>query len=320
MVAADTGGMTTVVVGRTDGQLLLVRSLDGTRGREKGGLAVDMNRSLLFVSQQFGLGVAGVWWFGRGTAERLLELSGQIQIAAHPSAEEARPCYWAEEAARLTPLQAPNLISAEVRKAPQRRVALRVTVAVTLLLLALAGVTAGVCEVLVRRETASMRELDRRQGPLQARHAELQRIRLEMERRAQFSRVVLDDRPAPVPVWFLAYLSEAVPSDLVLTNLHVRRQEERWRVRLDGWMPSATNAALQSVARERIAEFVERLGSGPFRVSLAATGRETVEAGTLPPPRSTVEKIAVWAARPVPVGNAPSATGGNAFSIEGTLQ
>lgn len=320
LVAGDAGGMTSVVVGRADGQLLMARSLDGTRTRDKGGVAVDMSRTLLFVSQQFGVNVAGVWWFGPGTSERLAELNGQLPVAVQASPEEHRPVYWAEESARLGPAQSPNLISAEVRRAPQQRAALRVTALVALLLAAGALATAAFCEVLVRTERAAMRDLELRQAQLQSQHRELQRTHQKLERRSQWAQAVLDGRPAPVPVWFLAYLSEAVPTELVVTNLHLRQEGARWQLQLAGGMPSATNAAQAMIAGERIAEMTERLRSGPFQVSLTAGAPDPVEASEPARPKSAIEMIAVWAARPAPGATGPTAPPGAQFNLQGVLQ
>ena len=54
LLAAETGGSTTVVVGRNDGQLLLVRTLSNTWNESVEQLAVDLNRTILFFSQQYG--------------------------------------------------------------------------------------------------------------------------------------------------------------------------------------------------------------------------------------------------------------------------
>ncbi len=53
MLAAETGGATTLVICDGDGRLLLARTLQGTWNEDPAKLALDLNRTVLFVSQQF---------------------------------------------------------------------------------------------------------------------------------------------------------------------------------------------------------------------------------------------------------------------------
>src|SRR5258705_6073031 len=54
-LAAVTGGFTTLVIGRGDGQILLARTLPGTWNEDAERLALDLNRTMLFVNQQYGV-------------------------------------------------------------------------------------------------------------------------------------------------------------------------------------------------------------------------------------------------------------------------
>src|SRR6185369_5512968 len=103
-------------------------------------------------------------------------------------------------------------------KAPQRRVFARV-VAATTIIAALAGLGAAYYfERQANLEEANIKKLSQRATGLQRRLAELQAVDAEMERKKQVIHLVQGDRPPPTPAWFLGYLSEALPSDLVVTN------------------------------------------------------------------------------------------------------
>jgi hypothetical protein len=316
LLAADTASLTTIVVGRQDGQLLLARSLDTARKDGTGGLAIDLSRTLLFVSQQFGSSVGSVWLFGPGMPERLPELQPQLQVPVKLSEEARTPHYWAEEAARLPLENTPNLVSTEQRKAPQRKVLLRMTVLIALLLLATAVGTALFCEVLARSERATIRELEQRMAGLRAQHEELQRSHAQMQRRNQLAAEVLDARLAPVPFWFLGYLSEAVPPGLIVTNLVVQRSDTHWNLHLAGTRETTAPAAAPDSGANPLESLAERLRSGPFHVALGAGGGS----GAPPPdhrPKSAVESIATWAAR---LSQAPAAAPTTPLSAEFALE
>ena len=137
LLAAETGGSTTLVMGHADGQILLARTLTGNWNQDTERLAVDLNRTILFVHQQHEVATNhGVWLFGPGAAEQRQALQSQIQSPLNLSPVPFDPFYWATEALKLRPDATPNLIGLDLQKAPQRRVFARVVVASTAIIVA----------------------------------------------------------------------------------------------------------------------------------------------------------------------------------------
>jgi radical SAM/Cys-rich protein len=60
-------------------------------------------------------------------------------------------------------------------------------------------------------------------------------------------RIVSDERPPPLAGWFLGYLSDAAPEDLLLTELLVTRTNDLWSVLIAGVAQPTTNAAPAAV-------------------------------------------------------------------------
>lgn len=82
LLAAETGGSTTVVIGRPNGQLMLVRTLPNNWTESVDRLGVDLNRTILFLTQQYGSVLKdGVWLFGPGAPEQAPTLQGLMQLA-----------------------------------------------------------------------------------------------------------------------------------------------------------------------------------------------------------------------------------------------
>jgi len=85
-LAAETVGSTSLVVGRSDGQILLARTLQGTWNEEPERLALDLNRTILFANQQYpGSFTKGLWLFGTGAEDQGEALQRNLQLPIHIS-------------------------------------------------------------------------------------------------------------------------------------------------------------------------------------------------------------------------------------------
>jgi hypothetical protein len=142
--------------------------------------------------------------------------------------------------------------------------------------------------------------------------------------------LIAQDRPTPVPVWFLAYLAEALPHQLVLTNLYLRREGPHWQVRLAG-VPqglSTNSSVAASELSQQVALLTQNLTQGPFPLHLLAPDSpQTSNPNPSPNPapaeagRQTFAAMAGWAAKltPAPSPTLPSANVSTHFLVEGLL-
>src|SRR5262249_22383180 len=170
LLAAETGGSTHLVIGRSDGQILLARSLPGTWNEEPERLALDLNRTILFANQQFGSSVVqGVWLFGPGAEQQCPIVRDHIQFPVSPSPVAYDPFYWATEALKLRPEHTPNFISLAQQKAPQRRVFAKVVAASTIIVAAAALGASYYFARQARNEAANIKRLTEREVKLQSR-------------------------------------------------------------------------------------------------------------------------------------------------------
>lgn len=318
LIAADCGDRMTVVVGRKDGQLLLARSLDINRSKGISGLAIDLSRTLLFVSQQFGVAASSVWLFGPGAAERAAELQPQLQAPVHVSEESDSPAYWAIESLRLPPEYCPNLIGAELRLAPQRQALLRVTTTVSLVLLCAATSWFLYVEYLSARERSTIKRLEGELTRLQGEHLALQQAHELLAKQEATVRLVMDDRLQPVPAYFLAYIGQVIPPDLRLAEIGVKREGNLWHLRLTGSSQAITNTRPGLDISASVTALSKALASGPFHVRLAAN--------TQPPARpptaseATLGAFATWAARKTTAQSPANAVNRDRFVLEGWMK
>lgn len=269
VLCADTGGTITVLVGRGDGQIYLARTLSGGWNQNLGRFAVDLNRTLLFINQQFGVTVTSVWLFGAGAQERLAEVQPGLQVPVKVSPVGAADYHWATEVLKLPSDETANLISREIKEAPRRRFLARfAVVTVGVVVVACAGATMRLYRVTAdtQREVTRLRQ---EAAGLQSRHQDLQKLDKELLGKQELVKVLGDGRPAPLAGWFLGYLSEVVPKDLVVTNLHVKRDKSLWQFRISGLVQaSGTNSPSETVFTNAVTELERRLANGPFHARL----------------------------------------------------
>jgi len=316
MLAAQTGDATTVLVGRSDGQLLLARALAGTWATNLSALALDLRRTALFVNQQHGANVETLYLFGPGVADQLTEIQNQVGIPARVSPRSYHEDYWALEAARLSGRQSQNLISREQQMAPQRRRFAWVAGYAALLLVVLCLAAAFYLHRLRIVEERHLKDWRVQSAALQSRHRELQDRVAEMARQKELVDLVAVRRIPSVPTWLLGYLAQVVPRDLAVTNLVVRKEDDQWRLRISGMLqPGSTNHAGTALAGG-VAALTRQLADGPFHVRFDLPGSQAESAPALPagPPTG----ITNWISRL----NDPSLTSKSAgltFAIEGRM-
>ncbi len=318
LLAGETGGSTTVVVGRSDGQVLLARTLTGNWNDSAGRLAVDLNRTILFVNQQYGLAVNSVWLFGPGATEKQPEMQGQMQIPVKVSPVEHQPLYWATEAVKLSPALAPNFISLDLQKAPQRMLLSKVAAVIAAVVVIASLLVSSYLFMAARQEEKNIGDLKSKVTTKEAEHKQLQQQEADLARKRDMVKLVVDNRPAPVPGWFLGYLSEAVPNDLVVTNLQIKQEEDLWRVEITGTSQVSTKPVTPAAMSNSVALFMARLVSGPFHMRawngnapLTESAAEAKEGGA---------SFATWVAKLTSAPTPAKPAVENQFVIQGIMR
>jgi hypothetical protein len=271
LLAAETGPATMLVIGRGDGRLCLSRRLGGNWNQNPEAMAVELTRTIGFAEQQAGVTVGSVWLFGAGAATRAAAIQSLLKRPVKVSPVECAPFYWASQAGSLPGKDDGNLISSDVREAPQRRVLLTVT-GISLMVLLLASVGTAVFAGKLRRDDLqTIASLNRQIADQQQHQTDLTRQNAEADQKNEIIRVVSRERLAPVPASFISYLGDAVPDDLVLTRSRVVRTNDVWCVRLEGVAQPGAKEAQGAAADRAFAALTNRLVTGPFHVAITGS-------------------------------------------------
>jgi hypothetical protein len=259
----------------------------------------------------------GIWLFGTGAEQQLEAIRQYVQLPVEVSPVKYDPIYWARESLRLRPAQSPNLISPIQQKAPQRQAFARVVAAATIfVVLGLLGLSVY-ASYQARQEAADIQTLSQHVRRLQAHQIELQGRAVRLSHNEQTAGLVLNNRPQPVPAWFLGYLSEAVPSELVVTNLQIKRDADAWRVHLAGAYQTAIREPTPALLAQAVTVLTNRLVNGPFHLAVAPVEEQDPASGAKRPGVGT--RIGTWVANVAGgVQARPQAT--NHFALEGVMR
>jgi hypothetical protein len=315
LLVGDLVGSSAVVVGRADGQLLLGRTLAGSWNQNASRFLVDLQRTILFVNQEFGVNIGSLWLFGSGASEHLAEVQTEIGLPVQVSPVEYHELYWTRDSLLLPVETTPNLLSREDQQTPPHRLWAKLAACGTLLLVLGSLATSVYLSILVWEERGNCERLQPRVAELQARHKELQSLGQQLLAKQALVKLVSDDRLPAVAGWFLGYLGEAVPPELLLTNAHIRRQNDLWQVRLAGVPQPTTNQAPGLALSNAVALLERRLTSGPF--GFKSTNTTDFRPPAMPGPGGP--SLSNWVAR---LSAATSGRGAAAtqFAIEGVMR
>ncbi|MCL5097939.1 MAG: hypothetical protein M1608_10520 [Candidatus Omnitrophica bacterium] len=289
LLAGETEGYTSFVIGPKAGPVLLGRSLSTSWRQDPERVITEINRTILFVKQQFGQAINSAWLFGEQAESFSMAIALPMDVPGKMSPVKPRPFYWVEEGVKLGSKDAENLVSKELQRAPQRRLLLQITsLMVAVLTLASLSLSAYV-EALVRNYQRTYQNLETRETALQARKLSLERSLAELAGRKKLAQFVLEENLPPVPGWFLAYVAGGLPEQLILSELTVKRAEASWSFRLAGSILPAANPAPTNHANSNgaLEAFEAQLKQGPFHVRITRSSNQVespAKAGTPMPP------------------------------------
>ncbi len=272
LVAAEAGGATALVVGRTPRDILFVRTTLASWTTEPARVAVEVNRSVLYAKQQFAAIVDRLWLIGPAADGAKAEVEAKCGAGKAVMVRSGGPAHWLDLVVRLPARQPINLVAGYLRQKRRNRFIRRAIIAACFLATALLGLDAWNREQSWRVErahlaavAASEDAMIEERGRLIARNAEVER-----------AQAVLDElegsRLPAVPPGFVGLLATLLPREARLTDVSIRWSEtdSRWMFRADG-----TLEADEDTARTLLDGLRRQLARSPLRVRVAESVRPT---------------------------------------------
>lgn len=270
-LAAEVAGKTVLVVGTSDGEVLFDRYLgcSWAEDQEIERVGREMTRSVLFAKQQFTVAVGDVWLMGGRAEQHTEQLRQHLDAVVKTSPVHPDGFYWARAAVKLPVRDDSNFIPVEIQKAVLQQVMTGVTVAAVIaLVISVVGAVAAV-EVLIQRAQSGSQTSSTQTVSLEAEKEAWNRRFVELDRQKQFAHAVVEEWEPPLPGWFLGYLGDALPDELVLSKASLGRDDHGWAVQLVG---NAPRAMTQSAVLLQSLE--DRLKDGPYHLTITRSWRE----------------------------------------------
>jgi len=317
LLAVDTGEGNTLLIGRRGEPVFMARSLRCSWQGNPDRVASQINRSTVFLRQQFGTDISRIWLTGASAQEvaDVIQEEAGMPVDYSPAYP---PTFWAEKAAVIPPDSEANLVSRDLRLAPRRRM-MRFLAACGVILFALLSLAAfGWTEMRIASAKALVASKQAAGSAAKEEKAKLEARLAELDAKEKVAEFVGSGMLAPIPGWFSIYLAKTLPSQLSLTSIQVRRKDELsaesepvtetvWWVRIEGYAPEKAVAEDgPEPVKTAYANFTDELTKGPFHLLVAEQTKRFV-------PRAA--PIA-WSV----VGGAPSASSPNRFFVEGTIR
>ncbi|MEK7393766.1 MAG: hypothetical protein AAB214_14500, partial [Fibrobacterota bacterium] len=265
-------------------------------------LSKELNRSILFAKQQFGIAVSGLWIAvssDENTQPVLARSISDATVAKLPTSDP--PAFWLQQLVGLNPDIHDNMVPRPMRRLNERRrhleaafsVAVAIHVVFVLVLLGL--------KLIGDRSHASVQgsHLDRRMEELRAEKTELESRNLEIALLRDQTRAISSFSWDAKPGWLFGWIAAHIPNDLRLTSASIERpiDSSTWKVRLHGVAPREA-----TIASSALREFQTALQTGEPKLEISKPWHEQW--------RSNLQSGATW----------DLDSTGKPFLIEGSLR
>jgi hypothetical protein len=273
LLAAQAGAATTIMVGRPNHPLYFARTMQAAWVTDSARIAVEINRSLLYAKQQFGVAINRLWLLGDSLepacADVLTRCGADKQVTVHATG----PLDWLQAVARLSASHPVNLVAGYINRKRRLQFFRRVAVGLCWLGLTLAVLDAWSRSISWRGELARLQDLEANEAALLAERDRLVQRNATAERQHEFVRQVAGSRLEPVPARFLALIGSTLPPELSLTDFSTKWDEATngWTFRLEGQI-----AAEEETARELLGAWQKLLARSPLRAEFTDGTRAIV--------------------------------------------
>jgi len=272
LVAVEAGGVTIVLVAQVGGQILFARTILASWAAEPSRIGLEINRSLLYSNQQFGLSVERIWLLGQdnnSTSQVNAKVGAGKQITVLPTA----PIEWLQSAAKLPAQQPVNLVVGYLLKKRRNFYLRTLLLALTWGALALFGFDTWNRQQAWSQERARFTQLAAREAASTVERDQLVERNQRVAAQQAFIQQVEGDRLPPVAAKFLGYATSLLPSEIRLSDFSVKWNggNEGWSFRCEG-----TVEADEETAREIVTAWQRQLARGPLRVRFTETARAVI--------------------------------------------
>ncbi len=273
------------MAGRDNGTLLWTRHLSPAQDRDQLGERVgnEVNRTILFITQQAKLTISQIWFLGEEGSLTAGEIQPHVSTPLLPFPIKPDWKYWLWAGTTIPVTHTNNFTPTQVLQAPLRKT-FTITLAAMIGAFIILGVgMTSVIEGYLSKNRTGVENITAQILILQKDQERWESRLMSLQTQRQWAQSVRETMTPGLEGSFLSYLGTVVPTQVILHKAYVERTQEGWNLELDGSTSTNLSTTLQVVS-----QFVKQLEDGPFHVTLHKDWQnqlltQTTAASTEPP-------------------------------------
>ncbi len=283
LMVTENAGVTSMVSGRRDGQILFGRAIFNDWRRDANRAATEINRSILFARQRFGITIDTVFLVGESVNQARESLLAQLDRTFVVKTHECPNTVWLSLLQRLPAGDSANLLAERLQQQARRKLVRFVFTSTLWLLFTLAGLSALRAEWNYQLQLFYFADLQRNRAKLEETLTVLADREASARHSAHTVSEVIDKREPPVAAGFMRWIGPQLPDFLRLTQLQISWQpaESAWMFRIEGLSRADVETTLTALT-----ELERLLAAAPFRAFVLTNNQ--VELGSFVSRRSTL--------------------------------
>ncbi len=252
-----------LLIGKNDGSIFSGRSLKADLNSEEDieRVTKEIQRSILYNKQQFGESVVLVKLSEYFNDNVFQCITKNLDIPIGWLPPKPSRFYWNSELLKIPFNDEANLLFRKYRNEVLIR-KFTSTAVVFLITLWIVTITASVVfECLLYKERIILEKTATEAIELRKTKEALLERRTKIDELRHAAKTLDEKRLPPVPGWFLGYLCNAVPNELVLTKAQISHNEDSWEVLIDGFSKNGNRDMM-----EKLKVLRNNLLNGPFKM------------------------------------------------------
>lgn len=266
-------GKIVFVAGREDGSPIWTRHLFPAQDWVPLGerVGTEINRTILFLSQQTNLSIPTVWFLGEEERLTVQEIQPYLSTPVVPCPIAPDWKYWLWVTATLPVKHPSNFTPVKVLQAPWRSLLRKSAVALVALLLIVSICTTATIQGYLTKHLATVQATTGLALALQQEHTRWNSQLVTLKRQRAWAHKILNPMAQALEGPFLSYLGQVVPSPIILHKASITRTDQGWSVELGGTTHANLVATLQLLD-----SLVNALEKSPYHVTFQPDWREAL--------------------------------------------
>lgn len=266
-------GKIVLVAGREDGSPIWTRHLFPAQDWVPLGerVGTEINRTILFLSQQTNLSIPTVWFLGEEERLTVQEIQPHLPTPVVPCPIAPDWKYWLWVSATLPVKHPSNFTPVKVLQAPWRSFLRKSVAALVALLLIVSVCTTATIQGYLTKHLAKVQATTGLALALQQEQTRWNGQLVTLKRQRAWAHHILNPKAQALEGPFLSYLGQVVPSPIILHKASITRTDQGWAVELGGTTHADLGTTLQLLD-----SLVNALEQSPYHVTLQPDWREAL--------------------------------------------